>query len=210
MATSGAKTITDVTVPEPALPVERLREKGWVRIESDQRVLARLPVVTVHGHTVAYGDDRLRDRVIDAIGCDRSWRFFFATRLALSPSPPGSIPSMVVRIVRSRVRDGFADRLRERGFTDVSQSRREELRVRSGERASLTGYRARDLLTCADEPTDLPVEGWVGVWNHDGTFYVAGGAFPAVDLGDVLDVDLETDPGTFRTELFELIRTVGE
>ena len=199
-----------MTVPEPALPVDRLREDGWVRIESDQRVLARLPVVTVHGNTVVYGDDQLRERVTDASGCDRPWRFFFATRVALSPSPPGSIPSMVARIVRSRVRDGFADRLRERGFTDVAQSRRDELRVRSGEHASLTGYRARDSLTCKDGQADLPVEGWVTVWNHDGTFYVAGGAYPVVDLGDVLGIDIGTDPGTFRTELFELIRTVGE
>ncbi|QSG07079.1 hypothetical protein [Halapricum desulfuricans] len=199
-----------MTVPEPAHPVDRLRDGGWARIESEQRVLARLPVVTVHGHTVVYGDERLRERVTDATGCDRPWRFFFVTRLGLSPSPPGSIPSMVARIVRSRVRDGFADRLRERGFTDVSESRREELRVRSGERAGLAGYRARDSLDCADGPADLPVEGWVGIWSHDGTFYVAGGAYPAVDLGDALGIDLETDPGAFRTELFELIRTVGE
>ncbi|MFW6017849.1 MAG: hypothetical protein ACOCPX_03435 [Halapricum sp.] len=197
-----------MTVPEPALPVDRLREDGWVRIESDQRVLARLPVVTVHGHTVVYGDDRLRERIAGVIDCDRPWRFFFATRVALSPSPPGSIPSMVVQIVRSQVREGFADRLRERGFTEITRTRREELRVRSGSRASLTGYRARDSLSCGDSPADLPVEGWVGIWHHDGTFHVAGGAFPSVDLGDVLGIDLETDPGVFRNELFELIRTV--
>jgi len=207
--TSGAKTITDVTVPEPTLSVDRLHEQGWVRIESEQQVLARLPVVTVHGHTVVYGDERLRERVADLAGCDRPWRFFFATRLGLSPSPPGSIPSMVARIVRSRVRDGFADRLRDRGFTDLEQTRRTELRVRTGERAHLTGYRGRDPLSCRDSGEALPIEGWVGVWSNEGTFYVAGGAYPATDLGALLAIDLETDPDSFRSELFELLRTVG-
>ncbi|QSG16157.1 hypothetical protein [Halapricum desulfuricans] len=198
-----------MTVPEPTLPAERLREQGWDRIESEQRVLARLPVVTVHGHTVVYGDERLRERVADLSECDRPWRFFFATRLGLSPSPPGSIPSMVARIVRSRVRNGFADRLRDRGFTDLDQTRRTELRIRTGERASLTGYRGRDPIACRDVAEELPIEGWVGVWSHDGTFYVAGGAYPVADLGDVLEIELETDPDSFRSELFELIRTVG-
>ncbi|MEF8882084.1 MAG: hypothetical protein V5A34_06135 [Halapricum sp.] len=198
-----------MSVPRPTVPEQRLREAGWTRIESDERVLADRSIVTVHGHTVVYGDERLREAVEAVTDCDRPWRFVFATRLALSPSPPGSIPSIVTRIVRSQARDGFTDRLRERGFTDVTRSRSEEMRVRSGERASLTAYRATDTVECSDHDVDLPVEGWVGIWHHDGAFHVAGGAYPAVDLGEALGIDVETDPGSFREELFELVRDVG-
>ena len=194
----------------PAVPADRLDDGGWERIEGTTDTLARLPIVTVEGHTLVYEDRRLRERVADAVGVDRPWRFFFATRLTFSPPPPPGVgPTAFGSIVRSRAKDGFVERLRDRGFESVERASTARVRVRTGERAELTGYDAESTVSGDDETRRYPVEGWVAVWHHDGAFRIAGGGYPATDLGDVLNGGPETDPGKYRDELFELLRDVG-
>lgn len=190
----------------PTVPDDRLAETGWERIDESSDALARLPAVEVRGHTLVYGDRRLRERIRTATGIDRPWRFFFATRLSLRPSlPPGIGPAMIGSIVRSRAKDGFEERLRDRGFESIERGRTDRVRVRTGERAELTAYDA----SCALEDRSFSVAGHLAVWHHDGSFRIAGGAYPATDLSAVLGHDLESDPGRFRQELLELIRDVA-
>ena len=194
----------------PDVPQDRLREEGWDRIEDTTDTLAALPGVTVRGHTVVYGDERLRAAVADATDppVDQPWRFFFATRLWFEPPPPRGIgATMFASIVRSRARSGFADRLRERGYESVERTREKTVRIATGERATLTRFTGRDLIDTGDRTRAVPVEGWVGVWHHD-DFFVAGGAYPAQSLSDALELDIETDPERHRSELFSLVRAV--
>ena len=189
----------------PSVPADRLTEQGWERIERSTDTLARLPVVDVTGYTLVYGDCDLRERIAAATGHDRPWRFFFATRLSLDPSPPGGGRTMLASLVRSRARDGFVDRLRDRGFESIDRAGTDRVRVRTGERAALTTYRAR----AAVDDVSYPTMGHLAVWHHDGAFRVSGGAYPANDLSDVLDMDLDSDPNAYREELLDLIRDVA-
>jgi hypothetical protein len=199
-----------VTLDPPRLPVERLEREGWARIEDSEDRLAELPVVDVQGRTLVYGDDHTRERIADATGIDQPWRFLFATRLSLSPSPPpGAGTNLLGSIVRPNAREGFAERLRERGYSHVEERGRDRLRVRTGERAHLTRYGATDSLSVEGERRSLPVEGYLAVWHHD-AFFVAGGAYPASDLATLLDTDadVDLDPADCKRDLLSLLREI--
>lgn len=190
----------------PELPERLLSDGGWSLLEQREETLARLPTARVEGVTHVYEDDALRERVADATGVDRTWRFCFATRVVFSPPlAPGVGTAMVRPMVASEARTAFVDDLEARGFVDVRRGRSERVRSEAGERIRLRSYRGR----LPVEGETLGVEGWLGVWSVDGEFRIAGGAYPT-DLGgfasDAVDVP---DRTRCRDELLRFVRSVS-
>jgi len=194
------------------LPEERLDAGGWSLVRDDVETLFRLPAARVLGHTRLYEDRSVREPIADATGLDRTWRFFFATRLEFEPPlPPGIGPTVVQSMVWREARRTFAEDLRERGVRDVDRTRTERMRVDSGDRARLQGYRGR-LSLPAESVGDLAVAGWLALWTTDGAFRVAGGAYPEglpAAAGALGAGSLGPSACDARAELFELIRGVN-
>ena len=200
----------------PAIPEDRL--DGWTRTEAFSETVFRLSRVSVEGHTVVYEDERLRTAVREASdgAFDRMWRFFFATGLDFSPPlPPGVGPAAVFSTVASNADDQFVATLEDRGFRDVSQGRRERIRVETGDRARLRRYNAElDVESGGGDIHSLPTAGLLAVWTVDGEFRLAGGAYPTRSLAAVLGIQsddsrLTVDPDRFRDDLLGLIRAVN-
>jgi hypothetical protein len=195
-------------VSPPSVPEARLAD--WRLTEDATETPFSAAGVTVTARILVYADDRLRERLRERTGVDRLWRFFLASRLVLSPSSPvtGALRSLVV----SRANRGFADRLRDRGFTAVDLAERRSLRIGDAD-ARLLRYDA----CCPVDGLTLSVDGWLAVWAPDRAFRLAGGAYPtavvddataapgnASDAADTLADSL--DPSAFRADLFDLIR----
>ena len=190
-------------VEPPSIPEDRLADWRQAGDLSDTPFAA--PGLTVTARILLYEDDRLRAAVRERTGVDRSWRFFLATRLELTPSPP--VTGALRGLVASRASRGFADRLEDRGFESVERTERRSLRVGDDD-ARLFGYDAR----CRVDGVSLSVDGWLAVWAPDRSFRLAGGAYPiaVVDGGETTDALANClNPSAFRAELFELIRGVG-
>lgn len=185
----------------------------WRETESDERALLGLGRVEVRTATMVYEDDRLRERIREATGIDRTWRFFFAARVDV----PGSSDSRTLRaLVANRARSGFADRLRERGFERIERAERRSLRVGDG-KAEATRYDA----VCRLDGVGVDVEGWLTVRPDPAgarSFLLAGGGYPrsvrsASETGRADDrvrgdINGFLDPERFRSELFDLVRRV--
>jgi len=195
-------------VASPSVPTDRLTD--W-RLASDRtETLFSAAGITVTARLLLYEDDRLRRTVRERTGVDRSWRFFLAARLELDPVPP--VTGALRELVAARASHGFADRLDDRGFTAVDRVERRSLRI-GDEDARLFRYDAR----CRVDGVTLAVDGWLAVWAPDRTFRLGGGAYPTgvVDAdgsvdGSVVDSLADClDPGTFREELFALLRATG-
>ena len=168
-------------------------------------------LVSVRARTLVFEDERLRASLADVAGVEFAPRFFFASRIALDPTPPSS--RMLDRMVSMRAREGFADRLRDRGFERVETRRHRSYRV-DGRDGDLYRFDAE----CRPDGVALSAVGLTAVWPDDDDGYLfAGGAYPtAVDefrsnltetertaLTDRIDAD------AFREELLELIRSTG-
>lgn len=177
---------------------------GWRRTETSAETVFDLGGVEVTTATAVYEDPDLRDRVRAATGVDRTWRFFFATRVDV-PGPSAS--AALRRLVTDRATSGFVDRLRDRGFEDVTEAERRRLRV--GEReARAVRYDA----VCRVGGFAVAVDGWIAVRPGPAGFVLAGGAYPrAVRSAPADDGDLAAllDPEAFRADLFDLIRATG-
>jgi hypothetical protein len=194
----------------PSVPATRLADGGWKEQGRETRTLASMPGLQVVGHTVIYEDPALRQAVADATdgAVDQSLRFFFATRLTFRPPLAPGVGTATVRpTVVSAAERAFADRLRDREVAAVERGRRERVRTEAGKRAHLRRYTGQHEPAAAPElATD--VEGWLGVWAQQGTFRLAGGAYPAGGLSDQLG-DAVAPPGTLREELLALVRGVS-
>lgn len=192
----------------PSVPAEKLSD--WTLTEEATETVFRLPAGRVVGATRQYEDEQTRAAVRAATdgAVDHNFRFFAATRLGFVPMlPPGTFPSMLLPTIQSEARKTFKQRLEERGVTDVERTKTERVRVRSGNRARLTRYDGRDPALDGD----LPVTGWVGVWNDGTDFFVVTGGYPAVSLAAALGVDdeaLSRTPDEAQTDLLELLRDV--
>lgn len=191
-------------VDPPSVPDDLLTD--WRRAGDTAETPFAAPGLTVTAHIRLYEDDRLREAVRERTGVDRSWRFFLATRLELTPSPP--VTGALRGLVASRASRGFTERLEDRGFEAVERVERRSLRVGDSD-ARLFGYDAR----CRIDGVTLSVDGWLAVWAPDRDFRLAGGAYPtAVVDGAGATVDALADcldPSAFRSELFELVRGVA-
>ncbi|WP_299262954.1 hypothetical protein [Halorientalis sp.] len=190
-------------VPEDALD-------GWAVTDRSSETVFELPVARVVGHTAVYDDEDLRSAVSGLTGgtVDRMWRFFFATRLEFTPAlPPAVGPAAVFTTVRTQANSVFKNRLQDRGFGEVSKAGHDRIRVDSGDRASLQAYEA----AIETSVVDVPVEGYLAVWSTGGEFRLAGGAYPAASLSDLLGISIpgiDIDPNSFRQELISIVKSV--
>lgn len=187
-------------VAPPSVPDAHL--DGWRRTADAEETLFSAVGLTVSAHTLLYEDDRLRAAVRERTGLDRSWRFFLAGRLELTPSPP--VTGALRGLVSARASRGFADRLEDRGFVDVDVVERRSFRVGDDD-ARLYGYDAQ----CPVDDVTISADGWLAVWAPDRSFRLAGGWYPTgveddgetgARLADLLD------PDGFREDLLALIR----
>lgn len=186
----------------PSVPADRLAD--WRTVDDTTETLFSAAGVTVTARLLRYEDDRLRARVREQTGVDRSWRFFLAARLELTPQPP--VTGALRGLVASRADRGFVDRLEDRGFDAVDRVERRTLQIGEHE-ARLFGYDAR----CRVDGVALSVDGWLATWTPDRAFRLAGGAYPTgvADASDDRMADVLRDcfdPSAFRSDLFALLR----
>ncbi|WP_229125138.1 hypothetical protein [Halapricum desulfuricans] len=213
----------------PEIAGDRLEEGDWEQRARTESTVFQTPTASVVGHTVLYDDAALRKALGDAnsylpngdakgnlmIDTDDgigSWRFFFATALSFRPPlAPGIGTASMRPMVVSEARRSFEDDMRARGFKDIDRGRSQRARTRGGKRMSLNKLTTR--YPIEDGPIDaLDIEGWLGVWSTGGSFRIAGGCYPTGGLETLLDAAdgdrPEGDPGGYRDELLELIRSV--
>lgn len=192
-------------VASPSVPDERL--SGWRQVDDSTETPFDAPGVTVSARLLLFADDTLRTAIQDRAGVDRTWRFFLAARLSVSPTPP--VPGTLRGLVATRAGHDFADRLDARGFTDVDRAERRSFRVGDDD-ATLFRYDA----LCQVEGVTLSIDGWLATWVPDRDVRLAGGAYPTA-IVDAADPDAAAalrdtlDPAAFRSELFELLRETG-
>lgn len=191
--------------PEPDPPAIDAPMEGWREVERYVETVFELAAASVRGHTAVYEDRTVTEAAVDAGLADQPWRFLFVTRLEfVPPLMPGVGPASVSPTVTTEANRSFADDLRERGFESVDRGRRERVRTDAGDRARIRRYTA---VYRPDGGDPFDVEGWLGVWVHDGAFRIAGGAYPTQPLGD--GTAAVVDPSRFRNELLDLIRAVA-
>jgi hypothetical protein len=163
----------------PVVPRDRL--DGWTLVaEATERPFEAGPVSVTAG-TARYEREASPPRP-----------FFFASRLRVSPET--SPNPALTRLVESRAREGFRDRLAERDISDLERRDERALDVDDPDasRATLTVFHGR----CAVDGDRVPVEALLAAWES-GEYLLAGGAHP---LGDGVEAT--------RQELLALIRGV--
>lgn len=180
---------------------------GWRRVEESVDRPFDVRVVSVTAATRVWEDEATATAIREETGGDRTWRFFFASRLVLRPAPGSSKP--LQRLVTARALDGFEDRLRDRGFRSVARRESRNLPVRDRD-ATLTRFEAVSPVDQLDAV--LSVEGDAAVWSAGREFRMAGGAYPVEvrrGTGDAVAAVADAlDPEGFRSELLDLIRRV--
>ena len=144
----------------PVVPRDRLA--GWTLVaEATERPFEAGPVSVTAG-TVRYERETPPPRP-----------FFFASRLRISPDTGPN--HALTRLVESRAREGFRDRLADRDIGDLA--RRDERRLAvddpAASGATLTVFHGR----CAVDGERVPVEALLAVWEA-GEYLLAGGAYP--------------------------------
>ncbi|QUO46651.1 MULTISPECIES: hypothetical protein [Halorubrum] len=144
----------------PVVPHDRL--DGWTLVEAATERPFEAGPVSVTAGTARYERETPPPRP-----------FFFVSRLRISPDA-GPNPALT-RLVESRARGGFRDRLADRDITDLA--RRDERRLDvddpDASRATLTVFHGR----CAVDDERVPVEALLAVWEA-GEYLLAGGAYP--------------------------------
>ncbi|EMA47873.1 hypothetical protein [Halococcus saccharolyticus] len=198
----------------PSVPDESLAESGWELTEDTTETVFQLSAVQVEGHTLVYEDADRREAIESASDgdLDGPWRFFFATRLTFRPPlAPGVGPTMIRPAVVAEARRTFVDRLEDRGFHTIDRGRTERMRTEGGNRARLTKYTARHAIASNDHDGEIAIEAWLAVWIHEGSFRIAGGAYPTQGFDSLLaalGVEYTFDPAADREELLGLLRAV--
>ncbi len=187
--------------PFPTVPSAALDDGGWVLDERTSETVFSLSAVRVTGHTLLYEQPALRTRLRDTVeGGDLPWRFFFATRLVLEPTPSDIVSAGLLPTVRATARREFVADLEERGFSAVDRERTRRVRIETGERVRF----ARLVVRFETGEVAATVHAWFGVWNHEREFRIAGGAYPVRGFSGI-----DLDPAAYRTELFGLLRCVA-
>lgn len=195
--------------PPPALDTA-----DWEQYEQSSGVVFSLPTAEIREHTLVYEDARLRATIREQTNgkLDRVWRFFFVTRLTISPPPPPGVGTASwYPTIAAEARDGFADDLRERGFETVERHRGQRMRTKAGKRARLTKFTADSPVDRDGTVSQLPTEGWLAIWADGSEFRLTGGAYPTAFDGALTDDEqaaLDANPATSRNEVLDLIRAV--
>ena len=147
----------------PVVPRDRL--DGWTLVEAATERPFEAGSVSVTAGTARYERETPPPRP-----------FFFVSRLRISPDA-GPNPALT-RLVESRARGGFRDRLADRDITDLA--RRDERRLDvddpDASPATLTVFHGR----CAVDGERVPVEALLAVWEA-GEYLLAGGTYPIGD-----------------------------
>lgn len=199
-------TVTRSMHPRPPrVPSDALAAGGWRERDREETTPFDATLVRVDAATVVYEDADLRERIRDATGLDRLWRFFVASRLTLHPETSPSVP--LSRLVANRAHAGFADVLAERGFEGVRRTDAADVADSLGSDARLASYGA----LCRLGDVGVRARGLAAVRPSDGAYLLAGGAYPTAvrDAPDETTRDavaVVLDPDRFREELLELIR----
>lgn len=147
----------------PVVPSDRLT--GWTLVETATERPFEAGPVSVTAGTARYERESPPPRP-----------FFFASRLRISPDAGPN--SALTRLVESRAREGFRDRLADRNITDLA--RRDERRLDvddpTASDATLTVFHGQ----CAVDGEWVSVEALLAVWEA-GEYLLAGGAYPTGD-----------------------------
>lgn len=196
----------------PPVPAAALSAGGWRETERTEGVAFDARVVRVEAATVVFEDRRLGERVREATGLDYPWRFFVAGRLELRPAAPPS--RALTALVADRAHAGFAERLEERGLSEVRRVERPPAADEGfADGARVAGYDG----LCRVGGASVRVRGWLAVRPDEranGSFLLAGGAYPtavrgAADPGVADRLAAAFDAGAFGAELFDLMRAAG-
>ena len=184
----------------PTVPTERLAGSGWELARERSETVFEGLGVTVRSHTYVYEDVGLRERLVAAGSEDRVWRFFFSSRLEITPSPGFGMESVAMPHAVRESNEKFAEELRGRGFESVEAGDTQRVKLDSGTDGRLTPHHARLLVGDAE----VDVAGAMAIW-YDGVFLSAGGAYPEAGIDRWVDADTDA----FETELLELIQAVA-
>ncbi|MDR5672997.1 hypothetical protein RH858_07515 [Halalkaliarchaeum sp. AArc-GB] len=193
-------------VPAPRVPESLL--EGWRPIEDRTERPFQAGPVAVSAHTIVYEDATRRQRIRESIGTnfDIVWRFFFASRLRVTPQV--STSRLLTRIVESNASTAFQRELHERGFESVTRAGKRTLEIR-GTSARTTQFDA--VVPIPDLGVDVAARATLTVCPEDGEYLLTGGAYPieVIDEEDGGVLGRFLDPETDRTELLQLIRATS-
>jgi hypothetical protein len=119
---------------------------------------------------------------------------------------------MFAPTLRTEARRTFAERLEERGLTEIERERSERIRLPDRSRARMTRFTATDPL---DAGGDIPLECWVAIWTNSSTVRVVTGGYPATALDSLFGLDTDVEPlrvapDGYRSEFISLLRGVAE
>lgn len=237
---AGCGASQQLTRP-PEVPKQQLRESGWERQNAFTQKLFERRIggqsVSAAVHTVRYTDQALRERVRERTfkQVDAPFGRFFASRVRITPSPSSlsnAARDRTVSILEEKAVSNFLDWLREDGVRSLERVGTGTLSVASGQTARLIDFEGE--LPLEDIPlsiaqgesvtvdlTPATVEGCLSLWQHDGTFFVSGGTYPAGNTDEIateriapgikmsVQVDLGFQPASYRSELIDLMRQVG-
>ena len=201
--------------PDPLeLPADQREAGGWELVEESVETLFELPGVRVRGTMRRYEDEHTRAALREATDgtIDHQVRFVATTRLGFEPPlPPATLPAMLLPTLLPEARGSVADRLRDRGLTDVSRDGTERIRGDDRTRIRLTRYHATDPMPDTDR--ELPLECWLAVWPGDPIAVVTTG-YPATSLASRFDLDTEEPALTrggndYRQAFLSLLRALA-
>ncbi|MFW6000212.1 MAG: hypothetical protein ACOCPY_02010 [Halorubrum sp.] len=147
----------------PVVPRDRL--DGWTLVAAATERPFEAGPVSVTAGTARYERETPPPRP-----------FFFASRLRVSPETHPN--AALTRLVEARSREGFSDRLADRGISGLARRDVRSLAVDDPDasRATLTAFHAG----CAVGGDRVPVEALLAVWEA-GEYLLAGGAYPTRD-----------------------------
>ncbi|WP_435097742.1 hypothetical protein [Halorubrum sp. N11] len=212
----------DGPVPEPTVTSDRI-DDGWRLLdESESTVFEQSygPVtVTALERTLIYEYVSVAEALAETFGASGSPVVFFATRIDIRPAidslPAGIGRDRLMAEVETAAVDAFRSQLSASDIENVEIVDEGTSTVRSGHTATTWQLEGNFVV---DGEIPLPdgsaetisetvdIESRLGVW-HDGTdVLVAGGAYPAEPLTDVID---EALPNLIDAETF-LEETVDE
>ena len=199
----------------PVMPTDALDSGGWALADERTETVFELPTMRVRGVTRRYEDERSREALEAATGDPIEYpvRFFAVTRLVFEPPlPPGVSLAALRPTLRSEAGSTFADRLADRGLTDISRGRSERVSLADRTRVRLRKYTASD--PSAPVETELPLECWVGVWTDSGAAFVVTAGYPGRSLASLSPLlpaadGLDRSPAAYRAAFLDLLRETG-